>query len=494
MGFKTDTSFLQFLTMGALAVQRVTSQLAQLGFSPIELERYASSNKIWGTKIKRLRLPDLLCIRTGMRVEVRAKSTLEIRMSHAPNNPERYWDAGNADTDIVAFVPCRTGVSGPVVTGAATFFTFGALRQSMDRNQLSRLKAASEGSEQHLTWPTIVSSRPGFVLDVTSTHLTVEWGGDNKLARRYAYALNGRFPYIGRGETFAGGTQFLAGTPSSVAHLGNYLARQYDPLADLCVLDPVRRYSAVKALAFRYDQHAMAKPILEQQIGTDEDMRVALEVASTAAGLGIASATDLIWDIISEPLNSPIRMEAIFVVTELGRRGQAEFATAGLNTVAGYRGLDGDEARQAAVWGLGHAGVRAYDMLLPYLTDPEENVALHAIAAFGPDTPAAVIAELIRGMFEGEPRLAASCSAALQIIGGSSVIAALASAAAVAHPRRPWIIATLGRLAEPSVRAALQGSPLLAELEPLLLGSSATNWLAREDASASLGFLVKQYL
>ncbi len=32
--------------MGALATRHVMDQLARLGFQPIELERYASSNKI----------------------------------------------------------------------------------------------------------------------------------------------------------------------------------------------------------------------------------------------------------------------------------------------------------------------------------------------------------------------------------------------------------------------------------------------------------------
>jgi hypothetical protein len=198
MGFKTDTSFLRFLTMGALGTQHVMNQLAQLGFAPVELERYASSNKIWATKIKRLRLPDILCISTGMRIEVRAKSNLEIRMSHAPNNLERHWDFGNTDTDIVALVPCRSGDNGPTVAGDATFFTYGALRQSVDQNQLSRLKAASEGSEQHLTWPAIVSNRPGVVRDVTPTHLGVEWLGDGKPSRRHTYTLNGKVPYVNR--------------------------------------------------------------------------------------------------------------------------------------------------------------------------------------------------------------------------------------------------------------------------------------------------------
>jgi HEAT repeat protein len=495
MGFKTDTSFLRFLSMGALGTRHVMAQLSQLGFAPIELERYATSNKIWATKIKRLRLPDLLCARTGLRVEVRAKSTLEVRMSHAPNNPDRHWDAGLTDADLVALVPCRDDEAGPAIAGDASFFTAAALRQSVDPGQLSRLKSASEGSEQHLTWPTIVSSRPGVVLDVTSTSLVVEWRGDGKPVRRHSYALKGKVPYVARGASFAAGTQFLAGTPGGLAAPRTYLSQRYDPLAALASADGAARYSAAKALAFRDELHRVAKPILEQQIGADADMRVALEVANTAAGLGVTAAENFIRNVIRGQADGPMRMEAIFIVTELGRRAQAAFATNELDCIAGDRVSFGeDEARQAAVWGLGHAGVRAYDRLVRYLADPEDNVALHAIAAFGPDAPASVIETLIDGLLAGDVRHVPSCSAALQVIGNNEIISALAAAAGTAHPRRPWIIATLGRLPEPAVRAALKGAPLLAELEPLLVGSAPGNWLGREETQASLAFLLKQSL
>lgn len=495
MGFKTDTSFLRFLSMGALGTRHVMAQLSQLGFAPIELERYASSNKIWATKIKRLRLPDLLCVRTGLRVEVRAKSTLEARMSHAPNNPDRHWDAGLTDADLVGLVPCRDDEAGPAIGGDASFFTVAALRQSVDPGQLSRLKSASEGSEQHLTWPTIVSSRPGIVVDVTATSFAVEWRGDGKPARRHSYALKGKVPYVLPGAYFAAGTQFLAGTPGGLADPRNFLSRRYDPLAALAGADGAARYSAAKALAFRSDLHGAAKPILERQIGTDADTRVALEVANTSAGLGVTAAEDFIRGVIRGQADGPMRMEAIFVVTELGRRGQDAFARTELDSIAGDRVSFGeDEARQAAVWGLGHAGVRAYDKLVPYLADPEDNVALHAIAAFGPDAPVPVIAALIDGLLAGDARRVPSCSAALQVIASSEVISALAAAAGTAHPRRPWVIATLGRLPEATVRSMLQDSPLLAELEPLLLGSARGNWLGREETKASLAFLLKQSL
>ena len=99
MGFKDDTSFLRFLSMGAAGARQAIIYLRSKGFEPIELERYCTSNKIWATKVKRLRLPDLLCVRTGMRVEVRAKSDLRIRMSDAPTRPDRRWDGGRGRPD-----------------------------------------------------------------------------------------------------------------------------------------------------------------------------------------------------------------------------------------------------------------------------------------------------------------------------------------------------------------------------------------------------------
>ena len=107
MGFKTDREFLRNVSIGALGTRKVAGILNQGGFQIIELERYCTSNKIWATKIKRLRVPDLLCLRTGIRIECRAKSKLEVTMSHAVNNPDRAWDRGLRDDDLVAFIQCE---------------------------------------------------------------------------------------------------------------------------------------------------------------------------------------------------------------------------------------------------------------------------------------------------------------------------------------------------------------------------------------------------
>jgi len=89
--------------MGAIGNRKVASLLRGGGFKIIELERYSTSNKLWATKIKRLRVPDLLCLHSGIRIESRAKGVLKVTMSHSDN---RVWDMGLRDDDLVAFIKC----------------------------------------------------------------------------------------------------------------------------------------------------------------------------------------------------------------------------------------------------------------------------------------------------------------------------------------------------------------------------------------------------
>ena len=76
-------------------------------------------------------------------------------------------------------------------------------------------------------------------------------------------------------------------------------------------------------------------------------------------------------------------------------------------TDCGRAEIAGDEIRQAAVWGLGKAGLKAYDQL-PFIGDTDENLALHAIAAFGSDTPEAVIRQLVSELATADSRRACS--------------------------------------------------------------------------------------
>lgn len=279
MGFKVDTSFLRFLTMGALGVRRVAAELKERGFEPIELERYCASNKIWATKVKRLRLPDLLCVRTGLRAEVRAKSDLKIRMSDAPQNPDRVWDAGLRNEDVVALIACSDGPDGgPVPANHAVYFSVGTLRKSVGQSTLGPPKSASEGAERDRTWPAIVPARPGIVVSANGNKLVVMMEGDGTPARKQTYTLNGKHPYVGPGDRFQAEIMILAGVPELLADLDRHLADLYNPLDQVRSASPLDRYAGVKALRFRPDLHHQGAGVLEAMLDAEPEAELRLKV------------------------------------------------------------------------------------------------------------------------------------------------------------------------------------------------------------------------
>ena len=492
MSFKADSSFLRFLSMGAIGVHQAMAQLRARGFEPIELERYCATNKIWSTKIKRLRLPDLLCVKTGLRVEVRAKTELRIRMSDAPANPERVWDAGLRDGDIVAFIACFDTGGGPRPASDAVYFTVKALRESANRSKLGPPKSASEGAERDRTWPATIPTRDGTVLDVTADRLIVQMQADTtgRPPRRQTYPLRDKSVYVSPGENFAARTTILAGAPPVLADLSTDLQRRYAPLDDLRSANVVDRYAAVKALSSRDDPRDRVVPALESLIGREPEERVALEAAGSAAALGSEFGQNrvcrFIWDNDDRP---DLRMEAVFILTELG---DSPFTRENLNHIAADPRFNGNEVRQAAVWGLGKAGIRSYEDLLPFINDLDEDVALHAITAFDADTPRMVIERLVQDLLVGDPRRAPAASEALRIVGSADVLQALVAAAGASQRVPDWIVATLGRLPPSLVRPHLQGSALLDRVAPMLLTAAGSHWLASENVATGIAFLLKQ--
>ena len=493
MAFKADDSFLRFLSMGAAGVHRTTAKLRSRGFEPIELERHCGSNKIWATKVKRLRLPDLFCIRTGMRIEVRAKTNLKVRMSDAPANPDRVWDAGLRDDDVVAFIACSDTDNGPRTADDAVYFSVRALRESVGRSKLGPPKSATEGAERDRTWPAYVPGRAGTVLDVTGGKLILEWRSEEgRPSRRYSYPLHGNAVYVAPGVTFGAKTAILAGAPPALADLSVHLRHRYAPIDALRAASAIDRYAAAKALPFRDDPRSRVVSALEHLIIREPECRIALEAAGSAAALGSELGQEQIrryvWDNQERP---ELRMEAVFILTELG---DSTFAREHINRIATDPRFDGDEVRQAAVWGLGKSGLQSYVDLLPFIDDLDENVALHAITAFGADTPRPVIDRLVRDLLTGTPRRVSAACEALRIIGSADVLQALVAGAGVGRSVPDWIVATLGRLPPDLVRAQLQGSPLLNRVEPMLLTAPGSHWLASEVLASGIAFLMKQHL
>ena len=297
--------------MGALGARRVRELMTGAGLWPIELERYSCSNKIWSTKVKRLRLPDLLCVRTGLRVEVRAKSKLAIKMSDAVNNPDRRWNSGLGGGDVIAFVLVHEGDDDTLIASDnAQLFWGEDLVATESQSRLGPPKSASEGAARDREWPSIVATRNGVVQTVGAEQITTRLEG----SRSQIYQLRGKAAYVASGEPFLAGSQFLAGVPRRKAIFPTPLEPAWNPRPLLHSQLPIDRYVAVKALGVIGNTSDIAAIV--EIAEHDEEGRVALEAAAAFVRLGSEHGLQLLRDTINHPQIEYLRMEAILALSE----------------------------------------------------------------------------------------------------------------------------------------------------------------------------------
>jgi hypothetical protein len=171
--FKTDESFLEKIAIGAIGTRRIFDHLVASGHRPIELERGSMNYKIWKKiKIKRVRVPDLLCTACGIRVESRAKTNLLITMSHSESSPERGWDYGLTNDDNVALVLCQHTGDSPVDWTASELVQYVQVKHLREAFRSKKVitekpKGAGEGFEIRVTWPAVVAANRGRVVEIT---------------------------------------------------------------------------------------------------------------------------------------------------------------------------------------------------------------------------------------------------------------------------------------------------------------------------------------
>ena len=147
------------------------------------MERGSTDTKLWkDLKRKRVRIPDLVCLRCGLRIESRAKTKADLSMSHSPMDEARVWDFGMVDSDVVAFPVCKAnnesywsldrldavesywGERDWVkwrTSGAINYFRVGSFRSTPPSG--SSTKGVTEGSETSISWKATFSTRSGTV-------------------------------------------------------------------------------------------------------------------------------------------------------------------------------------------------------------------------------------------------------------------------------------------------------------------------------------------
>lgn len=312
---------------------------------------------------------------------------------------------------------------------------------------------------------------------------------EERPARAQTYSLKGKNSYVEPFEHFTAGETFLAGSPKKKADLKSFKNDVYDPLGEISSTSPVDRYAATKALRFRKDLRKAAITALEKRLTLEDDERVLLETAGAGMALKSAKALQVVKQFIWEFERADLRMEAVLILTEI----RNEDSGAILKDIATDKKFCDDEIRQAAIWGLGKAGTKQYNELLPYINDEDRDVAMHAIGAFDTDTPKEVIDKLTASLQSENKNEAAAASEVLRLIGNETVLQGLINAMQNSTSNG-WILATLGRLEPEMVRTALAGSNTLELVAPLLLLSESENWLAHDTIDIDLKFLLKQNL
>src|SRR5688572_15817585 len=167
--------------MGAVGARAVAQDLGTNGHTMVELERYAMANKLWQTKVKRLRLPDLVCVNCGRRVESKAKTDLKVKLSDSGQQGREWHAGGLRDDDLIAFI----WVDGETREhGDPRYFSIAALREAVAAQAKGQRKARSEGSELDVSWPMWVPSKSGmYVGPITEQALD----GTEVVKLRFAY-------------------------------------------------------------------------------------------------------------------------------------------------------------------------------------------------------------------------------------------------------------------------------------------------------------------
>lgn len=495
MGFKSDREFLRNVSIGAIGTRAIASILRRGGFRIIELERYCSSNKIWATKIKRLRVPDLLCLKSGIRIECRAKAHLKITMSHSVNNPARAWDTGLRDADLVAFIRCWPSDYSWKPSERVALFQVGDMRATQGLAKLERMKSATEGSEVQITWPSTVPNRAGVVsivsTDCIRTALSSGRQQSYRLSRRSEAGSVTLTPHVAAGDSFGDGDTILASALPAVISTSLPDCRQYDFLSDVECDSAETVYAGVKALGYLPDIAGKSRRALTRIMESSEDARIRLEAAASLARLGCEEGWKSITGTLAVP-DGPVelRMECALLLAELpDRRSIALLRKAMENT------SNTSELRAAAAWGLASVAADAQSSgLLNQVGDADEVTALHAILGIARLLKPNSLASVLRGIGDNDRRSAGLVRAVL-LSRFDFVPEVVRACKKSTGKQRQWLLYLLacrGREAF-AQRVGAEAPELVEELD-FFWTHQVENWTNRLDVADQIDFLQAQVL
>lgn len=153
LNYKSDYLFNKYLKMSSYCESLAVSRLNQLGHNMVSNDLGSCSSVIYkDPSLKKKRNADLICKKCGLRVEVRAKSSLMISMSDSESRPF-HKELGLESLVCFSQVSETDGVFG---LDSDLFFTsVKNLMDSIDHSKMSNRKSNAKGSETFRVWPCI---------------------------------------------------------------------------------------------------------------------------------------------------------------------------------------------------------------------------------------------------------------------------------------------------------------------------------------------------
>lgn len=396
LAFKPDSSFFRKIAIGAVGVRSVKHDLDGCGHSMAEFENGSTDTKIWKeVKRKRVRIPDLVCTRCGLRVECRAKTSPDLAMSHSISDAERAWDFGLVDNDIVAFPIIGSADEADWSTGAlregksywhsrervhwespgfVNYFRVGDFRTVAHAR--STTKGVTEGSETSVSWNAIFSTRRGVVERVS---------GDGKISVRreeddhlYTWQNAKGLPVaVEEGEKVEQ-NQVLASAVSPV----NVKAKlcigvlASERIANLLTSpERTQRFTGIKLARLRFESQ-FCDQVRKTALHHDEDVYVTLEGAVYLARVCGESAHKLFRPYLVSP-DEQMQLEAVVALSEVPTEEAAELLSDILDDPSSAFFL-----RSAAAWALGRIGTnQATARLVEAFSDVDLAIREEALTA-----------------------------------------------------------------------------------------------------------------
>ena len=496
LAFKPDSSFFRKIVIGAVGTRTVAANLAAYKHEIVELERGSLDTKLWKeVKRKRVRIPDLVCLRCGVRVESRAKTKPELAMSHSASEEARSWDFGMVDSDWIAFPICEAidekfWSVGKLNENSSywhernwirwnshsyiNYFTVRAFRSTPA--SATSTKGVTEGSETTLAWDAVFVSRPAVVEVLEGQRLTVRRDSDGHLQTR---TVRPGLTVLVRERDRLQKHQVIASAvmPLTVRHLACPGRMPRNHISDLLSSrERTQRFTGVKLARLR-NERSHRKLIRDLARDDEEDIYIRLEAISYLASVVGESARELFAPYIHSSDNQT-QLEAIIALGETATDEAIQILSEILGNAQNPYFI-----RSAAAWCLSRmAREEAAARLKDAFSDVDVKIreeALEGIVAIG--GPAIPI--LLAGLEEADDRIVAGCAEALrqQQPLQDSAISRLANQLRKEHPSE-WVAWLFGHLSRDQVAAAIAD---LQERSPELhyaisvLWSFVDSWIAR---------------